>query len=194
MRIMKFYGIVIIILLPCTCTIPNDSYDSKLKEIFFNANTNAKYSTLVEYFQSIKSLEKVEFQGWTSYPPLSALNEADNETISTLFEFHEHPIISKGLATGSLSVSRIGTNEDTALAALDIYFNFKLKADAENLYNAIAEDFRNFKTSDDDTLSQNIRSIQFSKAAGTTGILMNLFHYDMDSLYSVTLTVIGKEP
>jgi len=189
---MKPSIVAILIFLLFTCNPGKDSYQLKLDELFFNAKTNAKYNSLINYFRKNSYLKEVEYQGWTSYPPLSALGISENKTVSTLFEFKNHPKISSQLKDGALTVRKIGAG-DNALAALDISFGLISKAAAENLYDSIIQDFKKSATIKGETRTDDFRSIIFGKPGESPGIAITLFQKDIDSVHIVSITVAGQE-
>src|SRR5688500_18383700 len=99
-------------------------FNSKVSELFFNADINATYDKQVRYFKTVGALQEFE-SGWTIYPPLSALHQENDNIDQTSFEFDTYLNISSELKSGFLNIRKVSPTKKS-LAVQEITLDFKL--------------------------------------------------------------------
>src|SRR4051812_5255114 len=94
--------ITAIILLSCNRQPKPVVYTSEM--LFFNIDPKASFSEVVKFCRNTKSFKEVEPAGWTSYPPLSALSNAQANSTPTFrtFRFKNHTGLPDEFKSGDL--------------------------------------------------------------------------------------------
>ena len=138
---MRHLKLIALILLLWGCnTEPKPSFASTVKELFFGVDLSGYYESNLKYYRSLDFLTESEPEGWTIYPPLSALGQNDTDTSYRSFVINDHPYNLTGFAKGRLNIEKLGS-EKNALSNLLIYYVFKSKRNAEDAYQSLLEKF-----------------------------------------------------
>ncbi|MEO5562022.1 MAG: hypothetical protein ABIR18_01280 [Chitinophagaceae bacterium] len=189
---MKFLtGFVFSLLLYSCETQPKSSFNSKVSEIFFNADLTGNYQTNLAYYRSLNFLTESEPSGWTVYPPLSALRQEENKPDFQSFQFDKHPTLPSEFGGGTININPIYPWKDST-ADFVMYFSFKSKSNAKKAYDALINQFASFQNYKKDLPIEEMSVIDFRNPKGNyPGIRFSLD--DGDSItegYIITISVI----
>ena len=186
--------VFVLFLLGCNfskTSIESRSFDSKVSDLFFNANIKTKYDNLVEYFKTISNLKEFE-GGWTLYPPLSALGEEDKIIEKKFFEFHTYLDISSELKSGFLEVRRFSPTKES-LAVLEINLEFKLLESAKHFYKKVIEKFNTFRIEGEKSPLETFHFTVIHDSQSESVLNISVFETQPGDLYAVTLRLIVIE-
>src|SRR4051812_19060294 len=86
------------------------TFDTKTKEIFFNGDIQNSGKKLIEFYKVSEFLSlDPPSEGYTTYPPLSALG-FDGRTVHHTFRFKKHPYLSIPFREGELIITSRDSN------------------------------------------------------------------------------------
>ena len=101
------------------------------KKLFFNAPIENFDKSLLVFLEKERKLNKVVYEGYTIYPPLSALGQEKSER--HIFQFESHPEITFKFRKGEIELSSYKNNRKKVYApVLKLIFDKKGKAKKAN--------------------------------------------------------------
>ena len=189
MRPLKL--IALIVLLSGCNSAPKPNFALKVAELFFGVDLSGYYESNLQYYRSLDFLTETEPEGWTIYPPLSALGQNDIDTSYRSFLFNDHPYDSPGFGKGRLNIEKLGS-EKNALSNLIIYYVFKSKRNAEEAYQTLIERFSKLNVTKKSEQTQEVKWTEFfDKALRLPGLRISIDDGDeITNGYIVTISTM----
>jgi hypothetical protein len=151
---MRFILAIIITSFVLSCNGQKSNFQSEVKHLFFEADTDFEYEEILKYYRSIPSLKEDTSVGWTSYPPLSALRDEVSDITSHSFDFVRNASLPAIYQSGTLTVEKSSSLKGIKepLPDLSMYLHFKTKEQAVKAYHEVITQFRKYKPYTDSSL------------------------------------------
>ena len=118
------------------------NFETYTRQLFFNANITKNDSSLLVYYKRLDNLKEIKYDGFTIYPPLSALGLEELPKTYT-FQFKSHPKILFDFREGELILDR--TNKGPKYFPV-LKINFDTKEQAEKAFQTLLNDFKGVAT------------------------------------------------
>ena len=113
------------------------NFETYTKQLFLNADITKNDTSLLSYYKKHGDLNEVKYEGFTTYPPLSALGQEEFPK-KYIFQFKFHPKILFDFREGELIVQR--TNREQQHSPV-LKFNFDTQEQAEKAFQVLVNDF-----------------------------------------------------
>jgi hypothetical protein len=122
------------------------TFDTRTKEIFFNGDIQRGGKNLIEFYKSSEFLSlDPPPEGYTTYPPLSALG-LDGRTDHHTFRFRKHPYLSIPFREGELIITSRYRNNRKVYSEPALKFFFDTKEQLELGYNQLVDIYSKLST------------------------------------------------
>jgi hypothetical protein len=158
---MNLFKLIVLAILFCSCKMTTKrTFNSEVKDLFFQADINSSYDSVLNYYRSLDFLKETEPEGFTTYPPVSALGTDGREGSIHSFQFDRHLYGTIQLERGRLNVDRRGYDKQ-AISNFVIYYLFKSRQKAEIAYQSLIKKFSSLGTKSKSFKLQEIRYIDF---------------------------------
>jgi hypothetical protein len=116
------------------------TFSSEVKDLFFQADINSSYDSVLNYYRTLDFLKETEPEGFTTYLPLSALGADGRDGSIHSFQFDQHPFATNELDRGRLNIGKRGYDKQ-AISSFVIYYLFKSRQNAETAYQSLINKF-----------------------------------------------------
>lgn len=113
------------------------NFETYIRQIFFNADITNNNSSLLNHYKKLDNLKEVKYEGFTTYPPLSALGQEESPT-NHIFKFKTHQNFPFEFEEGELILQTKKSQESLPL----IKINFETKEQAEEAFQILIKNFR----------------------------------------------------
>jgi hypothetical protein len=138
------------------------NFDTTTRHIFFNGNIAKSDKSLINFYKNSKYLSlDPPPEGYTIYPPLSALGQAGPHE-QFVFRFKTHPYISFKFKEGELIISLIKTKYSEKYSAPVLKFIFTTKQQSELAYQELVETFNELSTRKRFSSYKNTKNAEFT--------------------------------
>jgi hypothetical protein len=122
------------------------TFETKTKEIFFHADVQKDGKELFEFYKKSSFLSLAPPpEGYTTYPPLSALGQGGRTDYHT-FRFARHPYLDIPLKNGELIITSRDRDNSKVYSEPVLKFFFAKKEDMESAYNQLVEVYNKLST------------------------------------------------
>ena len=89
---MTYFKVIAFILLLYSCKMPaKETFRSEVNDLFFQVDVSGSYESSLKYYRTVDVLRETEPEGYTTYPPLSALGSDGRDSSFHSFQFDHHP-------------------------------------------------------------------------------------------------------
>ena len=127
-------------------TLTQLTFDTRTRQIFFNAKVDQSSKDLLEFYKSSEYLSLDPPQkSYTVYPPLSALGQ-DSLSEQYAFRFKTHPYLSFRFREGDLLISKTKSNGKELYSPPTLKFIFDTQEQSELAYKELVDIYSKLST------------------------------------------------
>ncbi len=182
------YKLIVLFLFIGSCKLPmKQTYNSEVKNLFFGADINGPHAKNLNYLRGLNYLKEVEPEGYTIYPPLSALGQDVRDTSFRSFSFEDH-VFESELGSGRLNIMT-GSFDKHVLSKFVLYFKFTSKLRAEKTYEMLSDKFTGLSDKAESSQFPGLKYIEcYDSSSNFPGLRISL-DYTNEKLKEYILTI-----
>lgn len=140
----RLITIILVTLVQCS-NKDTVTFDSTTRQIFFQADVSNN-NGLLEFYKNSKYLSlDPPPQGYTTYPPLSALGQGGRSE-QYIFRFCTHPFFSFPFREGELTISKRKANSKELYSSPMLKFIFETQEQSEHAYKELVDIYTKLST------------------------------------------------
>jgi hypothetical protein len=136
-------------------------FDSRTIQIFFDAPFNKDNIDVFEFYKGSKYLSFEPPQGYTVYPPLSALGQTGHKE-TNIFRFKTHPHLSFKFIEGELIIENRKSEDQGVYNKPFIKLLFDTEEQSDSAYKKLVEEFTKLSTRKRIDSNQDPKSAEFT--------------------------------
>ena len=121
------------------------TFETVTSQIFFGATLNNANKQLFDFYKTSKHLSYESPQGWTIYPPLSALGQEGYSETHT-FHFKTHPYLDFRFREGELIIENRKSVDGEEFSKPFIKFLFDTEEQSDFAYKMLVQEFTKLST------------------------------------------------
>ena len=162
-------------------------FETYTKQLFLNADITKYDSSLLVYYKKHSNLKEVKYEGFTTYPPLSAFGQQEFSK-KYIFQFKSHPKILFDFRDGELIVERRSWKGKQNYSPI-LKVSFDTKEQAEKAFQILINEFKEVTAKKRMREREGERIVEFTDGDGGVGKEI-VVSYSGDAFLGYTLIII----
>ncbi len=165
------------------------TFQTATSQIFFDATLNNANKQLFDFYKASKYLSYEPPQGWTIYPPLSALGQKGH-TETHIFHFKTHPYLDFKFREGELIIENRKSEDGEEFSKPFIKFLFDNEPQSDTAYKVLAEEFTKLSSRKRIDNKQDIKNAEFTDDHSTVNKEITIWQgkaYNLPIPYVITI-------